>query len=927
MDEQPRFADWFTAVNPGKAPLPWQERLAQQVVAKGWPSLIGVPTGLGKTACLDVAVWALAAEADRAPTERCHPRRIWYVVNRRLLVDLAATKAAALSELLSQASIGGPIAAIAERLRAFGGLGQIPLHVATLRGGADLGNRPPDPAQPAIILATPAMHGSRWLFRGYGSSTGARPIDAALAGTDSLVLLDEAHLARPLRVLSSQTRACDRGRSEALLPGGRGHVRFVDLTATGNDAPDRFDLDAADLLHPIVQRRLDAAKAIALAPETTRKKLPDTIVREALEWQKSLTGHHACLVFCNDPRTARAVHSGLEAALGQRAEILLLTGRMREREAEGARSRVLDPVTGAPAGSLDIRRSRPLLVVATQTLEVGADLDVDHLITESAGARALVQRLGRLNRLGDKPHAGGVIVHASDGDGGIYGDEATAVWQRLVAAAGEDRVVDLRPREVAHRIGPPDDQVQDPPSLLPGLLWEWAKTTVAPMGEAPVEVFVEGREESRRRVQVCWRAVLAAPDGGEDADPPKLIPPLTARETIELPLQELRSVLEGQEAVFRLSRDRASLERVSPERLRSGDTVLLPTGDGRYDRFGWNPESLDVVTDVSLLAGGTFPLVPEAIANLVEGPADVIARLGALVRRLGDDPDLDEYPPTAEEVPDDEELATLQPTDSARWEEVLGALRGHLGPRRPTTSTIERPVNGVAYLQFRRTSVPGSAPVRVEALEELSFGIEVGAGPRSPTLADHLLHVGATAEHAARAIGLGPELVRSCAQAGAFHDLGKTDQRFQHWLAPDGDDRGLMAKSPRSLGDRERLRREAGWPKGGRHEVISLRLVRAFYEKQLADTDTDTDLVLHLVASHHGHGRPSLPPCTDRVPSIATAVIGGEKITASSDLSVLDWDQPARFHRLCERYGFWGLALLEAIVRQADHAVSDVAVD
>jgi CRISPR-associated endonuclease/helicase Cas3 len=895
-------------------------------MAKGWPSLIGVPTGLGKTACLDVAVWALAAEADRTPTERRHPRRIWYVVNRRLLVDIAATKAARLGHLLSEPTIGGPIAAIAERLRAFGGLGQTPLHVATLRGGANLGNRPPDPAQPAIILATPAMYGSRWLFRGYGSSTGARPIDAALAGTDSLVLLDEAHLARPLRVLSSQTRACDRGRSEALLPGGRGHVRFVDLTATGDDAPDRFDLDAADLLHPIVQKRLDAAKAIELAPETTRKKLPGEIVREAVEWHDGLTDHHACMLFCNDPRTARAVHDGLEAALGERAEVLLLTGRMREREAEGARSRVLDPITGAPAGSPGIRRARPLLVVATQTLEVGADLDVDYLITESAGARALVQRLGRLNRLGDKPHARGVIVHASDGDGGIYGHEATAVWQRLVAGAGEDRVVDLRPREVSHRIGRPDDRAPDPPSLLPGLLWEWAKTTVPPMGEAPVEVFVEGREEGRRRVQICWRAVLTAPESGEDTDPAKLIPPLTARETIELPLHELKRALEGEDGVFRLSRDRASLEQVSLDGLRSGDTVVLPTDGGRYDRFGWNPESRDVVADISLLAGSTFPLAPGAIGNIVDGPADVIARLSAIVSRLGDDPGLDSDPPSAEDLPDDEELATLRPADSARWEEVLGAIRGHLGPGKPAASAIERPVNGVAYLHFRAPSPPGSTPVRVEALEELSFGIQGGAGPRSPTLADHLLHVGATAKHAARAIGLGPELVQSCAQAGAFHDLGKTDQRFQHWLAPGGDDRGLMAKSPRSLGDRERLRREAGWPKGGRHEIISLRLVRAFYEKH-PSADGDAELVLHLVASHHGHGRPSLPPCTDRVPSMTTAVMGGQQITASGDLSVLDWDQPARFHRLCERYGFWGLALLEAIVRQADHAVSNVAVD
>jgi hypothetical protein len=45
-------------------------------------------------------------------------------------------------------------------------------------------------------------------------------------------------------------------------------------------------------------------------------------------------------------------------------------------------------------------------------------------------------------------------------------------------------------------------------------------------------------------------------------------------------------------------------------------------------------------------------------------------------------------------------------------------------------------------------------------------------------------------------------------------------------------------------------------------------------------------------------------------------------VTVDGDLTITDWGQPARFRRLCERYGTWGLALLESIVRQADHAAS-----
>jgi CRISPR-associated endonuclease/helicase Cas3 len=561
---------------------------------------------------------------------------------------------------------------------------------------------------------------------------------------------------------------------------------------------------------------------------------------------------------------------------------------------------------------------------------VGADLDVDHLITQSAGARAVVQRLGRLNRLGDKLLAAGVMVHAADGDGGIYGEEVAEVWERLLALVDTDRTLSLSPRHASDRIGTPTDTVQDPPSLLPGLLWEWAKTTVPPPGEAPVEVFIEGRDESRRRVQVCWRALiepyLTAIDD-ENAERPKLVPPVMARETVELPLHEVQAALGDQVDVVRLSRDHSTLERVLVNDLRSGDTVVLSVADGRYDRFGWNPDATGPVPDVSLLEGTTFPLAAAALDNLVVGRTEVIHHLGTVFERLARVGGVDEEAPTPADLPDEEDLASLVPVDRDRWDEVMAGVRSHLvdgGAR--SVSLIEHPVNGVAYLRFRRRAgIPRDAAVRIEALEELSFGIEDGPRITSPVLGDHLHHVGSTARLLAQAIGLAPDLVEACARAGALHDIGKHDDRFQRWIAPDGDNRGLMAKSDRSLGDVERLRRAAGWPKGGRHETLSLRLARASYVEHPA-TDHDADLVLHLVASHHGHGRPSLPPCDDPVGGEITATVDDHDLSASADLSVLDWDQPARFRRLNERYGLWGLALLEAVVRQADHAVSKVAV-
>ena len=73
----------------GNGAFPWQRRLARQVCEGQWPSFIDLPTASGKTACLDIAVFALAAQASRPTTQRSVGRRMFFVVNRRVIVDEA----------------------------------------------------------------------------------------------------------------------------------------------------------------------------------------------------------------------------------------------------------------------------------------------------------------------------------------------------------------------------------------------------------------------------------------------------------------------------------------------------------------------------------------------------------------------------------------------------------------------------------------------------------------------------------------------------------------------------------------------------------------------------------------------------------------------------------------------------------------------
>ena len=90
---------------------------------------------------------------------------------------------------------------------------------------------------------------------------------------------------------------------------------------------------------------------------------------------------------------------------------------------------------------------------------------------------------------------------------GPYGEEAPRVWQRLQAAAVRDRIK-LEPSCIAEIAGPPQDIPPRVGVLLPAHVWEWAKTTTPPEGEAAGELFYAGFDEDVARVSISWRAVL-----------------------------------------------------------------------------------------------------------------------------------------------------------------------------------------------------------------------------------------------------------------------------------------------------------------------------------------------------------------------------------------------------------------------------------
>ena len=907
----PSFPEFYRAIN-GREPFPWQTRLADLVATEErWKGEIGVPTGLGKTACLDIAVWWLASQAERAPCRRTAPTRIWWVVNRRLLVDSTADHARRMAATLhdpESAKLNDAdrqvVERIADRLRSLWvDAKAAPLDVISLRGGI-ASRSPTDAARPTIVLCTLPMYGSRLLFRGYGSRR--RSVDAAMAGTDSLVLLDEAHLAPHLKSLIPALADCHPTARE-LLGGSRARPQLVALTATGDaGTSERFDLDADDEAHAVVRKRLDAVKPLRLqvagAGDAT-KCLADAALDLIHPSPRPVT----CLVFANSPRTARGTFDRLRKArpLGG-ADVLLLTGLAREREAQRIRERILDPDSGMPAGRDTGTRARHLVVVATQTLEVGADVDAECLVTEACGVRALTQRLGRLNRLGHFPHARATYVHLPPhkrhGAKGtaetwpVYQSEPAKVLERLQAARGNDGTVNLSPRVVGRTLGSPGDDPGRAPEVLPGLLWEWTKTTTPPDGEAPVEPYFSGIAAPRYSVSLLWR--VHVPDAGK-----RIWPRPSDREAIDVPLVDVREILADEETC-RIGADGVTVESAAVDDLRPNDRLVLPTDRGLMDEFGWNPSCSDPVVDGSLQDLG-LPLDAQAIERLC---GLRLEQLTTAALGLADDTDeVDESDRThalEEIVAAIREVPAPGGCEQEEWASYTAAL----------TPRLLQPRNEVPRLPVRRPR--GEAPN--DDFDELSLG------PAAVELDRHGNAVGRRAQMIAVRMGLPPDLQGIVARAARVHDIGKADPRFQRWLSSDNRQGGpLLAKSdtPRHRWEAKRL--EARWPRGGRHEDLSARLVRAWLER-VPDwgTPMERDLLVHLVISHHGKGRPLVAPAVDGTSTTVRGTVEGVAVEADADLGNIDWGQPTRFRRLDAHLGPWGLALLEAIVIRADHAVS-----
>ncbi|HEY0982874.1 type I-G CRISPR-associated protein Cas8g2, partial [Schlesneria sp.] len=173
--------------------------------------------------------------------------------------------------------------------------------------------------------------------------------------------------------------------------------------------------------------------------------------------------------------------------------------------------------------------------------------------------------------------------------------------------------------------------------------------------------------------------------------------------------------------------------------------------------------------------------------------------------------------------------------------------------------------------------------------------------PEWPALDRHLDGVRDFARRICESLKLPEDLTLPIELAAAWHDLGKGRAVWQRGA---GNARTNAPVSKTVHG------RPPEHLNHYRHELGSLMDLHRESEQhtQLASlNDLQRDLVLHLIGAHHGRARPNFPAHEIIDPDSATAPLG----------PVCD-EVPERFARLQQKFGRWGLAYLESVLRAAD---------
>jgi CRISPR-associated endonuclease/helicase Cas3 len=856
VDPREEFCSRFALLT-GHAPFPWQQKLFDALLEARFPEALDIPTGLGKTSV--IAIWLLAlAQHAHTRTTTSFPRRLVYVVNRRSVVDQATTEAEHVRHALFADRKLQPIADVLRSLTT--GRSGNPLAISTPRGRfADDTSWCDDPSQPAVIVGTVDTIGSRLLFAGYGCRFESRPQHAGLLGQDTLLVHDEAHLEPAFQKLVTAI-AAEQERGNELR-----RFRVMALTPGSASGAGPLRLTEADRRHAVARKRIEARKAIRLHHVGDESAVAERVARFALEHKRSGQAILVCLRKADD---VEAVAATLAKA---RLPVLKLTGTLRglERDALVKEDPVLarfirNPALAPAQGSV--------FLVCTSAGELGADISADHLVCDTTTFDRMQQRFGRVNRVGGGDARIDVVYPTFFDERDVLREAKQRTLELLralphephgrdasLAALGRVPIAD---REAASAVSP---------TILPAtdiLFDAWALTSIRGKlpGRPPVADWLRGVAEwEPPDTSVAWReeVALITADLQERHNPEDLLDDYPLK-----PHEVLRDWT---------SRVLGHLEKIARRHPELSAWVVTSDGGVRVLRLAQLVETdrhHNPVVDVA----GCSVLLPPAAGGLRNGTLDGDVEFAHDHRVLYDvsDQPIDECFHRRCRLWDEAEpgvgmrlvrsIDTWRPTaDNDAYEDEQSGRRRH----------------------WRWYVQPRSAE---------------DAGVRGGVDAESLSSHGRSAERCAHALvrklGLSECESAAVTLAARWHDLGK--------------DRAIWQ---RSIGNRQYPHHKLASPgatrprldlSGYRHEFGSLIDVSNL-PGFLALEPGVQDLILHLIAAHHGRARPHFSADEAFDPDRPEAAAAG-----------IARDTPRRFGRLQRKYGRWGLAYLESLVRAAD---------
>jgi CRISPR-associated endonuclease/helicase Cas3 len=490
------------------------------------------------------------------------------------------------------------------------------------------------------------------------------------------------------------------------------------------------------------------------------------------------------------------------------------------------------------------------------------------MVCDVSTFESMAQRFGRVNRYGNRPDTRIDVVHPN-----LFGKltkdklEASELDKRRqktlellkrLPLLGENRhdaspkaLSDLRDRaDLPCKIEDAFVPVSTIPPATDILFDAWSLTTIrGPMpGRPPVEPYLHGITEwEPPQTHVAWREEVRVVTG----ELLEKYPPADLLD--DYPLKPHELLKDRSDRILQSLKKLAKKHGDEPVWILSSEGVAIPTTLG------------DLVDDGKEHINHCTVLLPPSAGGLKDGMLDG----------------------TSDQADD---VADIPPTDPGS--------RLRIWHEDPSDRKTPEGMRLVRSLIFESEDEDES---RSWGWYE-SFPLEGGRAARRAVRLDvHTNDVFEQAKGMVNRLSLTDKIGEAVLLAARFHDRGKDLPAFQATLGNRAYPDVVLAKSGRTTG-------KTGEPV--RHELASL--IEASQDAEFRQMPQEMqDLVLHLIAAHHGRARPHFDASEAFLPD-----------RPQSEVYDLVAEIPRRFARLQRRYGRWGLAYLESLLRAADWAAS-----